>query len=92
MAREGRLWASSITRFGLALLVDADLGHPAEGRARREHIVVIADNEVRFLCSVELQLEGADLVLFAQFPERARPELSLPCQADPAGRAAWTLP
>ena len=59
-----------------SLLIDADLRHPAEGRARREHIIVIADHDVRFPRSVQLQLEGADLVFLAQFPERARPELS----------------
>lgn len=55
----------------LSGLVDPDLRYAAKGRARREDVVVIADDEVRLPGTVELQFKGADLVLLPQVAKRA---------------------
>ena len=57
-------------------LVDRKPRRPPQGRAWRKDVVVIADDDVAQLGGVDLQFEGADLVLLAEVTEGAGLQLS----------------
>jgi len=62
-------------QVGLSRLADHEGTDAPQGGARGEDVVVVADDDIGFGNGFDLELEGADLVQFAEISESAGPQL-----------------